>query len=110
MPSLNADSLTTLENLKAALRINTTTDDDFLVQLIHRATHWVEQRTNRKGADGKYGLKARRYNGAAAAAPNNVHPTTSVPDEDYIYFDGTVLGRGGHTVVTSTGLGQFHLP
>ena len=43
---LNADALTSRENLKVALRINNTTDDDFLDQLINRATHWIEQRTN----------------------------------------------------------------
>src|SRR4051812_896388 len=95
----NADALTTLANLKSALKISNTTDDAYLEQLINRATWQVEQRTNRKDSSGKYGFKARRYNGASASAPNNVHTTTNVPDEDYIYFDGTTQDRGGDTIL-----------
>jgi hypothetical protein len=108
---VNADALTSLANLKASLKVTGTSDDAYLEQLINRATSWIEQRTNRKDPDGKYGLKARRYNGAAGSAPDNVHPTTSVPDEDFVYFDGTRQGRGGHTIVNpDTGLAEFHLP
>lgn len=114
MPSvLSSDALTTLENLKSALNINTadTSEDPYLERLINRASRWVESETERRTPDGKYGLKARRYNGATADAPNNLHPTTGVPDEDYVYFSGTHKRDGGDTLCDDrTGCGVFHLP
>src|SRR4051794_8144541 len=108
---VNADALTSLENLKAALKITNTTDDAYLEQLINRATWQVEGDARIKSDGGKYGFKARRYNGASASAPNNVHATTSVPDEDYVYFSGATTDKGGDTTVDpDTGLGYFYLP
>src|SRR3954447_6598203 len=114
MPSvLSPDSLTTLENLKSALNVSTsdTSEDPYLERLINRASRWVEGETERRSPDGKYGLKARRYNGAAGTAPNNVHATTGVPDEDYVYFSGYTKDRGGDTIRDEqTGCGFLHLP
>src|SRR3954451_24515268 len=114
MPSvLASDALTTLESLKAALNVSTsdTSEDPYLERLINRASRWVEAETERRTPDGKYGLKARRYNGATGTAPNDKHETTTVPDEDYIYFSGYPKDRGGDTVRDpQTGCGVFHLP
>src|SRR3954471_17860497 len=100
--SVTPYALTTLSNLKAALRVSSSSDDPFLEQLIDRATYWVESRTNRRTPDGKYGLKARRYNNGGST-----HTTTLGPDEDYIYFDGTTKDQGGHTITNrDTGLGE----
>src|SRR3954453_9023876 len=98
MPSVLAtDSLTSLENLKAALNISTadTSEDPYLERLINRASRWVEAETDRRTPDGKYGLKARRYNGATGSAPDNIHAATTVPDEDFIFFSGYPKDRGG---------------
>jgi len=73
--------LTTISDFKAAQNVQSTADDAWIQQLITRASAWIEQQTNRK-------LVARRYNGATATAPNNIHPTTLVLDEDYWYIDG----------------------
>src|SRR3954471_5545988 len=108
MPSvLASDALTTLESLKAALNISTsdTSEDPYLERLINRASRWVEAETERRSPDGKYGLKARRYNGAAGTAPNNVHGTTGVPDEDYVYFSGSTKDRGDTIRDDQTGCG-----
>src|SRR4051812_21987344 len=113
MPSvLAADALTTLENLKAALNVSTsdTSEDPYLERLINRASRWVESETERRSPDGKYGLKARRYNGAAGSAPDNVHETTGVPDEDHVYFSGHTKDRGGDTLSAPQTGGVFHLP
>lgn len=113
MPSLlAADALTTLENLKAVLNVSTsdTSEDPYLERLINRASRWVESETERRSPDGKYGLKARRYNGAAASAPDNLHPTTKVPDENYVYFSGSTKDHGGDTVIDEGGYGLFFLP
>lgn len=111
MSQLNPDSLTTLENLKSALGVTTASSDDYLCQLINQASYEIDNQTFRKADSGKYGLKARRYNGATASAPNNFHTTTLVPDEDFVYFSGSTLDRGGDTLVnSSTGLGEFYLP
>ena len=110
--AVNADALTTPANLKEELNITGTAKDGKLERVINRATWWIEDRRRRKFNNGTQGgLKARRYNGDTASAPNNVHTTTMVRDEDYIYFDGTTQDRGGDTIVNrSTGLGEFHLP
>jgi hypothetical protein len=96
-------SLTTLGNLKSALKIQTTTDDPLLEKAIDRASQWVETQTGRK-------LKARRYNGLTGGAETlGSHPTTKVPDEDYLYFSGRTLDRGGDTLYEE-GHGVYHLP
>lgn len=112
MPSVNADALTTLANLKAALKITSTSDDDYLTQLINRATWQVENDCRRKSDSGKYGFKARRYNGlTGGAATLGAHPTTSVPDEDYVFFSGTHVSMGGDTMTDeNTGCGYLYLP
>src|SRR3954468_24544585 len=90
-------ALTTLANLKSALKISTTTDDSNLEKLIDRASDWIENQTNRK-------LKARKYNAAGST-----HGTTGVADEDYLFFSGNTLDRGGDTLIEQ-GRGVFHLP
>jgi hypothetical protein len=107
-----SDSLTTLPNLKAALKIANTADDAYLEQLIGRASWQVENDAKRKSDSGKYGLKARRYNGFTGGATTpGVHPTTSVPDEDYVFFSGSTQDRGGDTLADEhTGLGYVYLP
>ena len=89
---LSPTALTTRDNLKTALGILLTdsSKDQYLDDLINRATRRIESVTERK-------LKARRYNGNTATPPSNVHPTTNVTDEDYIYFSGTPRSRGGDT-------------
>lgn len=109
--SVNPDALTTLEHLKTALGITTASSDDYLNDLINQASYEIDNRTFRKSDSGKYGLKARRYNGASASAPNNFHTTTLVPDEDYVFFSGSTLDKGGNTITNpDTGLGEYHLP
>src|SRR5215212_8604980 len=90
-------ALTTLGNLKSALKISTTTDDTLLEKAIDRASDWIESQTNRK-------LKARKYNGSSST-----HGTTGVADEDYLYFSGRTLDRGGDTLIEE-GKGVYHLP
>jgi hypothetical protein len=110
--SVNADALTSLENLKASLKITNTTDDAYLEQLINRATWQVEGDARRKSEGGKYGFKARRYNGlTGGAATLGAHPTTLVLDEDYVTFSGSTTDKGGDTLINpDTGLGEYHLP
>jgi len=109
---LPADALTSLENLKDHLNISGTDTDGKLEKVIARASWWLEGQTHRKFNNATQGgLKARRYNGDTGAAPSNVHPTTTVRDENFIFFDGTTKDRGGHTIRNpDTGLGEFHLP
>src|SRR4051794_15704672 len=96
-------ALTTLGNLKSALKISTTTDDQTLEKAIDRASTWIENQTNRK-------LKARLYNGLTGGAETlGTHPTTKVPDEDYLYFSGRTFDRGGDTLIEE-GRGVYHLP
>lgn len=80
MPALPTD-LTTVADFKLVYNVAGSSDDQLIQRLITATSGWMEQECNRK-------FVARRYNGAAAAAPNNVHPTTTVFDEDYHYFDG----------------------
>src|SRR3954447_26033795 len=84
-------ALTTLENAKAALKVKGSTDDALLTQLIERASAWIESQTGRK-------FKARRYNGTTTPSASAIHPTTSVEDEDYLYFSGYTLDEGGDTI------------
>jgi hypothetical protein len=96
-------SLTILGNLKSALKISTTTDDQLLEKAIDRASSWIETQTNRK-------LKARKYNGlTGGAATLGTHGTTGVPDEDYLYFSGRTLDNGGDTLIEQY-KGVYHLP
>lgn len=97
MPSLPTD-LATVSDFKLAQNVLGTNDDAWIQRLVTRASLWIEQATNRK-------LVARRYNGATGTAPNNVHPTTLVADEDYLYFDGDPLAFD-----LKTGLGVHYLP
>ena len=94
---LTPEALTTLDNLKERLGITGTSRDNELERLINRATSRIEERTERK-------LKARRYDNGGST-----HPTTNIPDEDYIYFSGTTLDKGGDTLVEQ-GCGIFYLP
>jgi hypothetical protein len=112
MPFIQSDALTTLESLKEFLNVTGTDQDGKLERVINRVTWWIEDTTRRKFNNGtRGGLKARRYNGDTGSAPNNVHTTTKVRDEDYIYFDGTTKDKGGHTLINcDTGLAEFHLP
>lgn len=109
MPSvLNADALTTLANLRSALRIVTadTSNDTYLEQAINRSSGLLEEMTNRKFNEGlSGGLKARKYNGGAGT-----HSVTGVADEDYVYFSGSTTARGGDTMRDEWGRGVFHLP
>lgn len=101
--SVKTTALTSLANLKSALKISTTTDDQLLEKAIDRASDWIESQTNRK-------LKARKYNGfSGGAATIETHPTTKVADEDYLYFSGRTLDRGGDTIYEE-GHGIYHLP
>src|SRR5687768_1206673 len=95
--ALKSSALTTLGNLKSALKISTTTDDQHLEKAIDRASAWIESQTNRK-------LKARKYNGGSST-----HGTTGIADEDYLYFSGRTLDRGGDTLIEE-GKGVYHLP
>jgi hypothetical protein len=106
--SLNADALTTLANLKAALNIATadTSKDTLLENCINRATGLLEEMTNRKFNEGlNGGFKARRYN-----AGSDTHAVTAVPDEDYVYFSGTPKSHGGDALMDDFGAGYVHLP
>ncbi|MGE0536643.1 MAG: phage head-tail connector protein [Pirellulales bacterium] len=99
MPSVLApEALTTLDNLKEALGIADTSQDNALERAINRATAWIESETNRK-------LKVRNYNGASGT-----HSVSGVASEDYLYFDGATLGRSGDAVVNRRGLGELFLP
>jgi hypothetical protein len=99
--ALNAIALTTLANFKEALRVPAATDatnDPIYERFINRATDAIESKTGRK-------LKARRYNNAGST-----HPTTTVADEDYLYFSGYTLDKGGDTIRDENGYGVLHLP
>src|SRR5437588_5962795 len=95
--------LTTVADFKAAQNVTTTADDAWIQQLITRAPAWIEQMTNRK-------FVARRYNGATASAPSNVHTTTGVTDEDYWYFDGNQAQIDNDPQSWAYGNGLYYLP
>ncbi len=95
--ALNADALTTLANLKETLGITTSAEDSALERVINRVSKWIQSETGRK-------LKARNYNGNSGT-----HATTGVAAEDYIYFDGTTKNKGGHTIISEMGQGEFYL-
>jgi Phage gp6-like head-tail connector protein len=102
------DAITTLANLKAAVGIATadTSKDTYLEQCINRATWLIEEMTGRKFNEGMNGgFKARRYNAGVST-----HTTTTVADEDYIYFSGSTKDYGGDTVIDDHGNGAFYLP
>jgi hypothetical protein len=107
--AVRSDALSTRANLKAAVGIAAadTSKDDYLDQCIDRATWLIEDMTGRKFNEGMNGgLKARKYNGGAST-----HTTTGVSDEDYIFFSGWTLNRGGDTLRDEhTGEGLFYLP
>ena len=98
--SVNASALTTLANLKEAVGIASgdTSQNAYLEKVINRTSAWIEKQTGRK-------LKARHYNGG-----DSTHETTSVSDEDYIYFSGATKDRGGDTIIDERGYGVFWLP
>ena len=108
--AVNADALTTLANLKAAVGIATadTSKDTYLEQCINRATWLIEDTTNRKFNEGQNGgLKARKYTDITTPS---THGTTGVSNEDYIYFSGTNKMHGGDTITDERGCGVFYLP
>lgn len=101
----SANALTSRTNLKEFLGIATadTSKDAALDNVIDRVTLYVEGELNRK-------LKARKYNGNAAADATLVHATTGVVNEDYVYFSGWKTDRGGDTLRDPAGYGLFYLP
>ena len=101
---LKPEALTTLANLKeeVGIAVSDTSKDNQLEKLINRATRKIEERTERK-------LKARRYNGNTEVSEENVHATTNVADQDYIYFDGSTKEKGGDTLINGCS-GEFYLP
>jgi len=103
--SLNANALTTVANLKEVVGIASadTSKDSALERIINRTTLFLEGELNRK-------LKARRYNGNTATPPANIHATTNVTDEDYLYFSGSRKDRGGDAVIDPRGYGLYYLP
>lgn len=107
--AVRSDALTTLANLKSAVGIASadTSKDSYLELCIDRATWLIESQCGRKFTEGTQGgFKARKYNGGAST-----HATTGVSDEDYVYFSGATLDRGGDTLVDpDTGQGFFYLP
>jgi hypothetical protein len=108
--SLLSDALTTLANLKSVVGIASadTSKDAYLEMCINRATGLIEEMTNRKSNSGlNGGLKARRY---GSGFSGSVHPTTAVPDEDYLYFSGMPRNMGGETDTDDLGRGVFYLP
>ena len=114
MPSvLDASALATLSNLKDLVGVASadTSKDYHLERCLNRATWVIEHLTGRKFNNGTSGgLKARRYNGNTATPPANVHGTTGVTDEDYLYFSGATKDQGGDTVIDERGYGLYYLP
>lgn len=84
-----------------------TSKDNRLERIINRVSDWIEHQTGRKFNETMGGLKARRY--GSFSAPTQ-HPTTTVPDEDYVYFSGYTKDRGGDVLTDERGLGVYHLP
>lgn len=96
-----ANALTSLANFKEAIGVPAATDstnDPKYERFINRASDAIENQTGRK-------LKARHYDGGSGT-----HGTTGVADEDYLYFSGHTLDRGGDTIRDENGYGVLHLP
>ncbi len=95
--------LTTVSDFKQSQNVSGTADDAWIQQLITRSTAWIEGLTSRK-------FVARQYNGATGTDGTATHPTTRVPDENYVYFDGdpTLIEPNARSPYWGTGL--FYLP
>ena len=89
---LISEALSTLANVKEALKITDASQDSLLTSLLNRVTGWIEDTTHRK-------LVARNYNGKGTA-----FSVTSVPSEDYIYLNGS------QSFVNDAGYGELYLP
>jgi hypothetical protein len=79
--AVGLEALSTLANVKSVLGVSDSGQDALICQYIDRASDDIQGLTDRK-------LKARRYNGNTMPSVSNVHPTTAVPDEDYIFING----------------------
>ena len=97
------NALTTTANAKAALGIASadTSNDTLIAQYIDRATAQIESMTERK-------LKARKYNGSSGTF--TLGGSDTIASEDYLFFSGSTIDKGGDTVCDPSGYGIYHLP